>query len=275
MLWLAYDGSLNSDWVAHYAVRFAQRMEKPSLRLVHVADGTLDRAQLEGRLSPLRSECARAGVALSVDWLDTGATVAQTLLDHVPSGAENFVVCGTRVRARNLAFLRGTVSERLLAAQRFNTLAIRVAQPGLLGSVHNVLAPVLGHPQGYRAGVPLLRLFGEDIERIHVLAVRQVDGLLRLGNQGEAIEAAAEAYVERIRAELAQGLAHSPHIDGSVVLSGDAVSEIVIAAKQHKSQLILLGASERTLMVRALRGTPVEAILQRAPCDVAIYRGVS
>jgi nucleotide-binding universal stress UspA family protein len=169
------------------------------------------------------------------------------------------------------------VSERLLAAKRFNVLALRIVQPAILGAPHNVLAPVLGHPQGFVSGLPFMRLLGPNVERLHVLMVvakqaghtRYADDSLPGRADGPALE-----YVESVQRELRQVLPRTARLEGAVVRAPDPPAEIVLAAKQQRSQLIYLGASERSLARRLFRGAPYETVLEHASCDVAIYRGV-
>ena len=59
-----------------------------------------------------------------------------------------------------------------------------------------------------------------------------------------------------------------------VVVSDDPPKEILIMAARLGSELILMGASERGLPHRFLYGNPIEQVLRRTPCDVAVYRGL-
>lgn len=276
MLCLAHDGSLNADWLSHYALRCALALGKPELRVLFVEDGTLTGREFEDRLQYLRREAGHAGVELEVEHLPKRGSVAETLLQAVPAGPDSFMLCGTRVRQRNLTLLGGTVSERLLKARRFNVLAVRIVNPGLLGSAQRLLVPVMGHPRGFASGIPFLRLLGRDVQRVHVLLVAVE---LKLGWHGVAPDPASVArgavYVDRIQGELRPLFEQAVHLDGSVVPGTDPADEIVLAAKQHHCQLIYLGASERGFAERLIGGLPYEKILAEAPCDVAIYRGVS
>jgi nucleotide-binding universal stress UspA family protein len=69
----------------------------------------------------------------------------------------------------------------------------------------------------------------------------------------------------------------APHrfaLDSSVVVSDDAPKEIRVCAGTHRSRLIGLGASRRTLPERLVFGDPIEQLLRDAPSDVAVYRSV-
>lgn len=277
MLFLAHDGSLNADWLSHYALRCALALAQPELRVLFVEDGSLTRPQFEDRLQYLRQEAEQAGVALGVEHLPKRGSVAETLLEAVPAGPKTYLLCGTRVRQRNLSLLGGTVSERLLKASRFNVLAVRIVNPGLLGAAQRLLVPVMGHPRGFASGAPFLKLLSRDVQRVHVLLVVALAakfGWQRVDPDRTRVAAGA-AYVDRIQRELRSLFQQPVHLDGSVVAGSDPADEIVLAAKQHHCQLIYLGASERGFAERLISGVPYEKILADAPCDVAIYRGVS
>jgi nucleotide-binding universal stress UspA family protein len=274
VLVLAYDGTLNGDWVAHYAVHFAASTPARKLRLVHVTDAASEHG-LDERIARIAGECKVLGVALETELAPRqGGDVAGRLLEIVPE--RSTLVAGLRARPRSRAFLAGTVSARLLEAGRFSVIAIRVVHPGVLGQPGNVLLPIAGRPHQAALALPLLRLLGEDLQRLHLLFVREVSGLRRrfLGHEGaERLLAQGRALVAPIEDELRAGLAPLRfELDSSVAVSDDAGREILVCAGKLRSRLIGLGAPRRTLLERLVFGNPVELLLRDAPSDVAIYR---
>jgi len=272
----AYDGSLNGDWVAQYAVRFAANTSARRLRLVHVRQG-LAEAHLRERIERIADECRVLGVGLDKALVEhDGADVAALLLECVPQGAT--LIAGTRARPRNFELLAGTVSARLLDAGRFPVVAIRVVHPGVLGQPGSVLLPLAGAPRAAANALPLLRLLGGDLRRLHVLFVREVSRVRFRVLRSEAAARLLEtgrALVGPIEDDLRTGLApHRFELDSSVVVSDDAPKEIVLHAAKHRSRLICLDASRRTLRQRLVYGDPIERVLRDAPSDVAVYRSV-
>lgn len=275
MLVFAYDGSLNGDWVAHYAVRFAAHGDDKVLRLVHVHDGAPE-PHLPERIARIADECKLLGVRLDTELVPGGgAGVAGRLLELVPPTAT--LVCGARARPRNLALLAGTVSARLLEAGRFAVIALRVVHPGVLGQPGRVLLPLAGRPEPALHALPPLRLLGDDLHRLHLLYVREVSRLrFRILSRAavEKMLVRGRAFVAPIEEELVRGLApHHFELDSSVVVSDDAPKEILLHAARHRCRLICLGASERTLPQRLVYGNPIEQVLRATPADVAVYRG--
>ncbi len=278
MFYFAYDGSINGDWVSHYAAQLAAAHPQRTLNLVHVRDGQTSVPQLDEKLRRIQAECARLDVELVPHVLASAGTILKTILAAVPEGAASYLMCGTRVRARQRGLLSGTISEKLLRSGHCNVLAVRVVQPGLLGLPHRLLLPVAGHPRGFRSGLPFLRLFGPQVSHLHILFVARVGRWRFRWLSHEATEhrrLPGQSYCERVEQEISEQLGlGSKVVDAHVVVSDDVPKEIVIAANKTKSRLIYLGASERNLTERFFHGNPIEQVLRNATCDVAIYRGV-
>jgi nucleotide-binding universal stress UspA family protein len=279
VLVFAYDGSLNGDWVAHYAARFAASTRERRLRLLHVHEGPPP-PHLSERIARIAEECRLLGVTLAPELHPLGkARVADRLIGLVPGGPDTTMICCARARQRNLSFLAGTVSARLLAAGRFRVVALRVVQPGVLGQPGLVLLPLADRSGGAARAIPLLRLLGADLRRLHVLHVREASRLQVRDPGHEALEgllAGSRAFAARVEEEVRAALAsHPPFIDSSVVLSADPAREILVQADRHRARLICLGASDRTLAWRLVRGDLIERVLHAAPADVAVYRSGS
>jgi nucleotide-binding universal stress UspA family protein len=277
VLVFAYDGSLNGDWVSHYAVRFAANTPARKLRVVHVPDDASE-SGLDERIARIADECRVLGVVLETELIPRRAAgVAASLLETVPERAT--LIAGLRARPRNRAVLAGTVSARLLEAGRFSVVAVRVVHPGVLGQPGSVLLPIAGRPHQAALALPLLRLLGRDLQRLHVLFVREVSGLrFRFMSQegAEELLARGRALVAPIEDELRAGLAPLRlQLDSSVTVSESARNEILVWSSKLRSRLIALGASRRTLLQRVVSGNPVEHLLRDAPADVAVYRTVA
>ena len=130
MIYLAYDGSLNGDWISRYGIRLATNSAEKKLTVIHIQDGSISPTRLAEKIGKIERECAAQEVKLRLEILPLKKNVYQSLLKGIPPGRESFVVCGTRIRSRRQAFLLGTISEKLLKYHAFNVLAVRVVQPG-------------------------------------------------------------------------------------------------------------------------------------------------
>jgi nucleotide-binding universal stress UspA family protein len=277
MLYLAYDGTINGDWVSHYAIRLAAHQPDHALCAVHVADGRLTDAELQERLHLLEDRCRMAGVSLQCEVHPGSRGVPETLLEVVPPGPGSFLVCGTRLSPRKRGFIAGTVPERLMRARQHAVLALRVVQPGLLGAPHRLLVPVAGIPSGLDSALPWLRLFAPDVTELQFLQVQALSPrrFRRLSFEaGHALQRAGAAYLRSVEAQAREALPlPEAHVDSHSVVSDDVPKEIVIQANRFKSHLVLLGVSARGLAERFFYGDPIEQVLANAPCDVAVYQG--
>jgi hypothetical protein len=276
VLVFAYDGSLNGDWVAHYAARFAANAPERRLRLVHVHEAS-SASQLEERIARIAAECKVLGVALETDLVaPAGPDVAARLLERVPQGAT--LIAGTRARQRNSVFLAGTVAARLLEAGRFPVIAIRVVHPGVLGQPGSVLLPLAASPRSTARALFLLRLLGDDLHYLHVLFVHELPRLrhrILTGERARRPLVERRAFVASVEEALRTGLApHRFQLDSSVVVSGDASREVLLHATKYRSRLICLDASETKSPSRLFYRDPIEQILRDPPSDVAVYRSL-
>ncbi|EKD34523.1 MAG: universal stress protein UspA-like protein, partial [uncultured bacterium] len=194
----------------------------------------------------------------------------------IPPGENSYCLCGARIAPRGRGFLAGTVSERLLRSRKFNVMAIRVVNPGLLGRPTNLLFPLAGHPRGFAAAMPFLRMLAPSLAGLHLLRVMEVNPFFfRYISTGAVRQRLTEGreYLNRASAEIrSETGAANLHLDRHVVLSDDWAKEILIQAGRIHASMIMLGATERNLPSRFFYGNKLERILRHTPCDVGIYR---
>ncbi|GAB4336346.1 MAG: hypothetical protein Kow0089_06530 [Desulfobulbaceae bacterium] len=279
-IYLAYDGSINADWVSRYAIRLASSLEDRRINLLHIPDGTYPTDTIGLKIKAIENECSFHGIRLEVRVIPLSGNVFRTLVRSIPEGPASFCVCGARITSRGRGFLRGTISEKLLRAKKFNVLALRVVQPGLLGFADELLVPLAGHPRGFRAAQPFFSLLVPVIRSLYLLRIMEMGPLsLRYISREKARELYQEglAYVRRVAEEIRKETGDgriSFRLDTRVVLSDDWVKEVLVHAGRLKTRLILLGASERPYPSALLQGGRLERLLRKTPCDVAVYRSV-
>ena len=167
MIYLAYDGSINSDWVARYAIRLATRCAEKKLVLLHIQDGEIPAARLKAKVDDIERECRDRQVDFFKESRLLKRGVFHSLSESLPSGDQHICVCGTRIRSRRRGFLSGTISAKLLQAHKLPVIALRVVQPGILGNARHLLMPLSGHPRRLRSALPFFRLFAPDIRVLY------------------------------------------------------------------------------------------------------------
>ena len=282
MIYLAYDGSINGDWVAWYALNLARHDAQKRLCVVHVATDEFEASTVQDKMNAFARDCERAGVAMDYRAVPcagpSAASVFKALTQSVPADADTLLVCGARLKEGGGGYLSGTVSEKLLSDRSFPVMAVRVTQPGLLGAPTRFLMPVAGDRAGFLTGAKILQRFGPGIARVHLLRVMQLKRSLfrRLPNhQAEVLREKGQAMMQGLDDELAEMVGIDTwKTDVHVTVSDDWAQEVIIAAGRHKTHLILMEAARHDLGAGYLYGSAIEVVLRNALCDVAIYRGV-
>lgn len=281
MIYLAYDGSINSDWVAWYALNMAQHDQDARLTLLHVETREFDTALIQAKAAELARECELVGVTMDFVALPSmGASVHQVsgvLREAIAASPQALLVCGARLKGGGRGYLAGTVSEKLLSDGSVSVMALRVVQPGLLGAPSRFLMPVAGDRQGFLAGAHILKRFGPGVMRVHLLRVMQLKRQFFRHLQLEQAQKLRDKGWELMRGlddELAELIGIDTwKTDVQVAVSDDWAHEVIISAGRHKAHLILMEASQNDLGAGYLYGNAIEVVLRDAPCDVAIYRG--
>ncbi len=277
MIILAHDGSLYGDWVARYAIRFAAGEADRKLLLLHVRDGRVEESLAEARFARLAEACAATGVACHQELLPLEQSVHRALRQATPHDPGALLVCGTRVKPSRQALLTGSVAELLLRSHQCPVLALRVVQPGLLGLPHDLLVPLAGHADGCARLAPILRRLAPQLRKLTILHALPVNPLahphLSPARQEQLLQS-GHRYLDRVCAELAEGSGPPAFaVDRRVLVTPDPAHQILVEASRLKVQMLLLGASERSLAHRVFHGQALERLLRETPCDVGIYRG--
>ena len=156
-------------------------------------------------------------------------------------------------------------------------LALRVVQPGVLGSPHDLLLPMAGHASGFDRVWPVFSRLAPSLRQIHLFRALTVNPLLishLTATREEALRKIGTVHLEKIYQKILEQLgARAVMIDRRVMVTSDWPHEVLVQANRLKVQMILLGVSERSLAHRVFHGIALERVLRVTPCDVGIYRG--
>jgi len=277
MIILAHDGSIYGDWVARYALGFADVEADRKLLVLHVAEGKVSQEIVESRFTRLGKECSFLGIAFLSQVLPLGKSTYRSLRQSVPHDPQSLLICGTRVKPRGQNYLSGSVAEKLLRTHQCPVLALRVVQPGLLGHPHAMLLPLAGHLGGFSRIWPVFSRLVPFLQIVYLFRSMYVNRLRHpyLSSANERIlKEIGVNYLTKISAEIAEQLGPSSfRVDRRVAVSSDWVNDVLVLASRLKVQIMLLGVSERNLAHRVFHGTSMEKVLRDTPCDVGIYRG--
>lgn len=277
MIILAHDGSLYGEWVSRYAINFALGEKDRKLLVLHVPEGKITPVMVEARLERLIDDCAEHELSCHCEYLPPDQDVYRSLRHAIPHDPTALLVCGTRVKARNRAYLSGSIAEKLLRTHQCPVLALRVTQPGLLGIPGNLLLPLAGHGTGAERFWPVFMRFLPHLRSVQLFRSLNIHYLRYphlSRNREQTLREIGIVYLEQILREIDEKLPERRfRVDRRVAVSSNWSDEILVLASRLHVQLILLGVSERTLAHRLFYGVGLERILHKSPCDVGIYRG--
>jgi nucleotide-binding universal stress UspA family protein len=260
---LAYDGSINADWVSRYAIQMAAILPSRQLILVHILDGTFSREKIEGKFTTIAAECDR-----TIAWqhlILEKQRVYATLL-------------GSSLRATELLSVQGTDrSERrgfLAAPSRSSSSAAGQCRlSGWSGPACRCPRTLLSprHPgfSGRHAFPADARLLSKGaspaVMTVNPFHFRYISQPLKRRSPKVPVPGMG-------RCEIVSRPGSLWHFDHHVVLSDDWAKEIFIQAGKLNADMVLLGASEHGLSHRFFHGNRIERILNSTACDVGIYR---
>lgn len=275
-VFLAHDGSLNGDWIAHYALHLAAGSVDRRLTVLHVEDANISGAPLQQRLERVEGLGERIGIKVETQILPMHGGVFGGLDEFLPQGSDTLLVSGARVSGGRRGLLSGTISERLLRFGRYNVLAIHVLQPGLLGDPRRVLLTLADRNSAVRA-IPFLAPLAPAIEHLDILHLAMVSRF-RFSNLSAA-EAArlyhtAQSVAESAANEIAATVPLSAdRIDSHVRVSDDWAKQAAVEAGRYRAGLTMAEMPPLNLTGLSF-GHPIEQLMRIAPSDVAVYRGV-
>ncbi len=274
---LAYDGSVNGDWIARYAVHIAAGTPTKSLTLLHVEDLSFVAGALADKIDNIKMMADVSSVDLGVQIAPMREGVFGGLMAWLGGKTDSLVVCGVRARGGRRGYLAGTISERLLREGPFTTLAIRVMQPGLLGHPQHILMPVSGREHGLRVGIRLLNHLAPDLHRLDLMRVMTVprQRFRHLSTlEAERFQQEGHDFLDNVETILRENTLIEPDRVHTVVrVSDDWPKEILIQAGRRNCDLVLMEAPRRGLDGKSDYGKPIEELLRDAPSDLALYRG--
>jgi len=277
-IYLAYDGSVNANWIARYAIRMAAHHPEKRLYIVYIGDAGTRAPNLSQGINQIETEAEQAGVEAVLQIRPMRHGVFGGLQEHIPQGPETFVICGARVKRGHEGYLRGTISEQLLKLRQFNVMALRVVQPGLLGVARNVLAPVSRNPLGFKSGMKFLELLAPDIQRLHLIQIIERSRRpIRLQPAARIKERRnrAQVYIRGIEADIVEKIPmQGIHVDSHVDIAESWSNKINIHATRLHTNLIYLEIPRQSLTKRFLFSDPLEDLLSSTFCDIAVYRGI-
>lgn len=128
----------------------------------------------------------------------------------------------------------------------------------------------MGKPHPRHILVPLGKNIRDQEQRVRFLAAlaRSFHSRITLFHRPDKGQHRAHHAVAQVRAGLAQH--HLPVLERSG--SGPVATAITLEAISHHSDLIVLGASERSSLKRLFWGNPAGEVMHSPPCNTILFR---
>jgi nucleotide-binding universal stress UspA family protein len=261
----------NSEIAARYAIALAKSC-KATLSLVFVAEDKLDKEvfrQAESALERLFIEAE--GDNVEVESIIENGNPLKKISDIVNQNNIEIAFTSTRREDVSKRFFVRTLARELMIKLPCSVAMVRVVR---MGKIHpkNILVPLRGHmtlleeracfvaklAQAFNAQVTLFHQHSPLTSFFH--------GEIHLK------PAEREQYIPKDIEEFTGCLRRYDIGHEKRMGYGTISRAITIEAAHRRNDLIVMGASERSLFKSIMSGNPVEEVLMEAPCNLIILR---
>jgi len=268
ILYLAYDASMNGDWIARYAIQLATQTEDRTLQVIHILDRESADAVSE-KIDELHELAAEHKVHIVTRMVPrrNGEKTSVFLEKTIPHSRDSIVIAGARSKHHKQGFLKGTVSEKLLYSGLFNVLVLRVVQSGLAGLHGGLVLSVSGRDKSVYQNNSFLPMLLPLADSLHLLHIVRAGNNFVSHRARSALQHRGLSYVREIQEELDS---FRKDVHSSSLLSANWKHDLLAYANRWKAGLILLGATERKFGGSA----DMEYLLKYSPVDVAVFREI-
>jgi nucleotide-binding universal stress UspA family protein len=262
----AIDGSLNAHAAARYAIALAQACAA-NLFVAGVITPQMtgkDEGMLAQSAGSLVSEAAASGVSAHLI-IERGGVI-NTLARLVQAHHIDVVMAASRREDVEHRYFLRSVPQRLMTVLASSLIIVRVLHLGTLAHPREILVPIIGGSfnnveRAYLVSRVALH-FNARVVVFHALEERHK----RMRAVPHEVGAGrVREFVEHLRDA---GLAPQLRI-----VTGPLVGEAIMQeAARHRHDLIVMGASYRSLFAQWRRGNLVEEVMRRTPCDRFVCR---
>jgi len=261
------------DAAVDAAVRLAKAFGS-KLTLLHVVEATHPAIQLyrmqdtESYMGKLSNYLAEMQVTVARAVVKLGAP-AQTIIDVAQEQNADLIVIGAGDRKNSAVFTLGPIAEAVTGHAPQPVLAVRPGDPEL--QFKKILCPVDQSRTSFRGlqnAVRLAKAIGSELFVLSVIP--EVSWLTAAAETGVLTDARLE-YATEWTQEFEQFLQKVDFSDvawKSEVRYGVPQEQIVAAAKELGSDLIVMGATGRAGLVQVLLGSTTRRLMRDMPCSL-------
>jgi len=228
----------------------------------------IDQRVMEPFVAKMRDD----GVNVSSSVMVTGGVVDQILRNADELDAD-LIVMGAGERQDDGTFVASPITESVIQqAQR----SVMAALPGDHAPVfQRILCPIDGSKTSLAGLMNAIRLAQIFQAELTVLTVVPNVNWVMAAAEGEAVRNVQEHYAALWKKDFDAVLAPVDFGDvtwNKVVRHGWAGPEILATAAEDQHDLIIIGATGRTGVTRALLGSTARQVVQKLPCSLLVVR---
>lgn len=267
----ALNEHLNSEVSARYALHLAKACGA-KLYLCFIAGKGLSPSGFERAEEAMKRLFIRAeDFEICVESItETGDAVKEISRIARQEGVD-IVFASTRREDVERRFYANTVARSLSLALPCSVALVRVVH---MGRIHpkNILVPLKARIDNVKERVyftaKMARSFGSRVFVFH--AAKPMTKFFH----GEIHLTPAE-WEKKLPADISDFMEHLKRHDVAYegrLSPGETAKSITIEASAKRHDLIIIGASERSLLSSLLKGNPVEDVLRETPCDLIILK---
>jgi nucleotide-binding universal stress UspA family protein len=262
----------NSELAARYATALAESC-KAKLLIVFVAREAIDKETFKLAQAALeRLFMDASGRGVEVESITEKGDPFERIYDLVKKNGVDIAFAATRREdsAPRRFFVR-TLARELILKLPCSVALVRIVHMGKI-QPKNILVPLRGHMTRIEERAcfvaKLAQGFGSDVTLFHsakpITSFFRGEALLRPPQRESPIPKDVDLFTECLDRYT---IGHEKRIE-----YGGISRTITIEAAYRRNDLIIMGASERSLLQSILRGNPVEEVLRETPCDLIILR---
>lgn len=267
----AVNEHLNSEIAARYALTLATA-GAAKLYVCFVACKDMPQQSIERAEDAMKRLFMEArGGGVQVESITSCGAPVEEIRKIVRHEGINLVFASTRRQDIERRFYTGTVARSLLLSIPCSVALVRVVH---MGRVHprKVLVPLKARINHVKERACFAARMAEGFQsKVFVLHVpKQITKFFH----GEVHLTPAQ-WEKRIPGDISAFIEQlgKYRIDfESRLAPGAAARSITIEAASKRHDLIIMGASERSLLASILKGNPVEDVLRETPCDLIILK---
>ncbi|MBI5638811.1 MAG: universal stress protein [Nitrospirae bacterium] len=267
----AVNEHLNSEVSARYALKLAAACEA-KLFLCFIAEkaqpsAVLDRA--EEAMKRIFVEAEKAGV--EVEALTESGDPVKRIGELTKKEGIDLVFASTRKADVERRFFTGTVARSLSLRLPCSVALVRVVHAGRIHP-KNILVPLKARIDHVEERVyftaRISQAFGANVFLFHAPAP------MSKFFHGE-VHLTPLQWEEKLPKDISHFMGHMKrykviHTGGTV--PGRTGKTIALEASAKRHDLIIMGASQRSMFSSIVKGNPVEELLRNSPCDLIIFR---